>query len=149
MSENSDSAMIAFIPPRAEWVQQDLPHMTLVYAGAISEGPPDLFEALAFDTAMIALVTPPFSLLSLGVDQFGEGDERVNVLRLVPTPQLLATRRMVENRSKSQYTDYKPHVTIGPVNSTAVPIELPKSVFFDRIILQWGDKMLAFNLRGY
>lgn len=146
MSDNEDSIMIAFLPTYATWVKQELPHMTLVFAGLVSEAGPNLKRDMTLDTAMIAAVTPKFSLLSLGVDQFGEGMERVDVLRLLKTTPLEAVRRMVERHNKSQYTDYKPHITIGPVGSAAESY-LPEGVTFDRILLAWGDEHLVFFLR--
>lgn len=147
MGDFSDSSMIAFLPTNAEWCKQDLPHLTLVYTGSVEEGGSDLFQELAFDSAVVATLMPRFTLLSLGVDQFGEADERVDVLRLVSTSALDAVRRIVARHSKSEYKDYKPHVTLGPVGSSLMT-DLPSYVSFDRLVLAWGDQKLLFHLAG-
>ncbi len=54
------------------------------------------------------LANPPF-LKVLGTDIFGD-EEKVNVLRLQPTPELLAMRRSVENWNASEHP-FNPHVT--------------------------------------
>lgn len=147
MSEHDTSIMIAFLPLEASWVKQDLPHLTLVFGGEISDRTDQDFKEMMADMVIAATLMPRFSLLSLGVEQFGEGVEQVDVLRFVPTTPLLAVHRVVERWSKSQYMSYNPHVTIGPVG-TANSVELPFRVHFDRILLAWGDKHYTCYLRN-
>lgn len=147
MSEFDTDIMVAFLPREAEWVKQDLPHLTLVYAGEIADQPSDGFTSLLADTLVISQLLPSFALLATGVEQFGEGMERVDVLRLLPSTQLLAARRIVQRWNASQYTDFKPHVTIGPVGSAQM-LALPNRVYFDRVMIAWGDKHYTWFLRG-
>ena len=147
MSEHSDSSMIAFLPDEASWVQQKLPHLTLVYAGPIAEAGSSLKRDLLLETSLLAAFVPRLWLPVLGVDQFGDDVDRVDVLRLLRTVPLDVARRMVESYSKSQHKTYNPHVTIGPVGS-ANQVDLPKGVFFSRVMLSWGDDHVVFDLRG-
>lgn len=111
----SEGIMIAFLPTSSEWCEQDLPHMTLVYAGVISDRSPGDFNSLAKDAASVALMTPRFGLRVAGVEVFGD-EEKVNVLRLRPTPELLAARHFVESWNASSHP-FNPHATIGPATS--------------------------------
>ena len=147
MSEHSDSSMIAFLPDQASWVQQELPHLTLVFTGPIAEAGPTLKRDLLLETSLLAAFVPTFWLPVLGVDQFGDGVDRVDVLRLLRTVPLDVARRMVESYSKSQHKTYSPHVTIGPVGS-ATQVDLPRGVFFSRVLFSWGDDHVVFDLRG-
>lgn len=140
-----DGVMIAFLPAdEAEWSKLDLPHMTLVYAGKKSDLSPTDFSALAKDAATVALLTRPFSLKVMGIENFGEGFDAVNVLRFRPTPELLALRKIVENWNASKHP-FTPHATIGPATTyVGVP---PFAVYFDRLVLAWGTEQIVFSLR--
>jgi 2'-5' RNA ligase len=125
--------------------------MTLVFAGPIDGAPESLHKDLLFSTSLLAAVMRPFSLIALGVEKFGEGVDMVDVLRLIPTPELLTARTAVESMNKSSFSTYKPHVTIGPVGSAddqSRLFGLPLSVYFDRVVACWGDEYLVFPLRG-
>lgn len=139
----SEGTMIALLPTTTDWCKQDLPHMTLVYAGLISEHKPTAFNELAKDAASIALLSSPLILQVVGVDVFGE-EEKVNVLKLQPSSEVLAMRRVVEHWNASQFP-FRPHVTIGPY-MLGVDI-IPHSIIFDRIYVGWGDENLTFWLR--
>lgn len=140
--------------------------MTLVYAGETEGRSESDFNAMAKDMVSAARVTGSFSLPVTGVEEFGDDDEAVDVLTFHPTPQLLIARKMVFGWNKSQYTDYKPHATIGPAGSAAEiqyrqenpfdetssvhdknrPKGLPLSLYFDKIGTFWDDQKLIFNL---
>jgi 2'-5' RNA ligase len=161
-------AMIAYLPTNTRWCKQELAHMTLVYAGETEGRSESDFNALAKDMVSVARVTGPFTLQVTGVEEFGEDDDAVDVLTLHPTPQLLVARKMVVGWNASQYTDYKPHATIGPAGSAA-EIQyheenrysdersirdqhdhgLPLSLRFARIGTFWDDKQIFFNLEDY
>jgi 2'-5' RNA ligase len=140
----SDGVMIAFIPRDDEWTKIDYPHMTLVYAGSKSDLTANDFSSLAKDAATVALLMHPFSLKSLGTAVFGDPGEQVNVLRLRPTPELLAVRQIVEKWNASQHP-FNPHVTVGP--ATQFADAQPFAVYFDRLVLAWGDEKIVFSLR--
>jgi 2'-5' RNA ligase len=142
------SVMIALLPTSSEWCKIKLPHMTLVYAGEIEE---DLqltdFNVLAKDACSLAQMTNPFSLKVTGTDTFGEEPEQVDVLTLELTTQLRAMRHFVEDWNESEFTEFKPHCTIGPAGTF---LEFPPLfLHFDRIAVGWGDDLLTFNLKAF
>lgn len=140
----SEGVMIAFLPTNGEWCKQELPHMTLVYAGVISDLGPASFSALVKDAAMIAMLFRPFSLNVTHLDVFGD-EEKVDVLRFQLTPELRAARRLVDKWNKSQHS-FKPHATIGPVNPMIDPLNYPRVLGFDQIMVGWGDESVVFKL---
>lgn len=166
----SDTAMIAYLPEDGSWCKQDLPHMTLVYCGEIDKLQETDLNTMGKDAISAARITGPFSLPVTSVEQMGEGDEAVDALILYPTPQLLVARNLVKHWNKSQYTEYNPHATIGPVGSAFsdnVPYydqgfdvsesryqmmkksTLPDRLYFNRIVVCWGDKKLIFNTNSF
>lgn len=142
----STGAMLAFLPTDGSWCQQSLPHLTLVYCGTIEELPLSSFNELAKDAITVARQTSPFSLDVTGVEVFGEDDEKVDVLTLRAISPLLAARHLVEGWNASQHP-FNPHCTIGPEGS-AQGI-LPTRLYFDRILVGWGNRTLSFPLGGY
>lgn len=155
----SDAAMIAYIPVDGSWCRQDFPHMTLVYAGLIADRSEIEFNEMAKDAISAARITGTFNLNVVGVEQMGEGIDQVDVLTLYPTPHLLLARNLVEKWNASQFTDFKPHATIGPVGSAMTIADpaplysqgymrqsLPTRLQFNRIAACWGDKRLIFNI---
>lgn len=141
----NDSVMIAFLPTNTEWCKMDLPHMTLVYAGPKSELAPADFSALVKDAASIAALTPPFGLSVQQLDVFGPDDDRVNVLKLRITPELAALYRFVEHWNKSEFS-FNPHATIGPATDLA-PVYPPDSLWFDKVLVAWGEDQISFYLK--
>lgn len=139
----SDQAMICFLPANAPWVQQPLPHMTLVFCGNINDLQPTDFNTLGKDAISVGQMMSAFTLQVVQLDQFDEGIDAVDVLTLYPSPSLLVARRFVEKWNKSEHP-FTPHVTIGPAGSAKG--ELPTSVFFDRVAVAWGGKLLTFQL---
>ena len=157
MSTSTD-AMIAFLPVDGSWCKQDFPHMTLVHAGLIADRNEEDFNSMSKDAISAARVIGSFHLSVMGVEELGK-DEKVDVLTLYPTPQLLVARKIVERWDTGVFPDYKPHVTIGPAGSAApimdfAPVysmdyrrqSLPTKVFFNRIATCWGDKKLIFDI---
>lgn len=160
------TAMIAYLPDDGSWCKQDLPHMTLVYAGEVADLQTSDFNALAKDAITAFRLTRTFSLNVTSVEVLGEGAEAVDALVFHPTPELLAARDLVKHWNKSQYTDYKPHATIGPVGSAFVSevpyrgstieeggeqrrrmqrFTIPTRLYFSRIAVCWGDEKLVFG----
>jgi len=162
--------MIAYLPEDGSWCKQDLPHMTLVFAGPIDELQETDLNAMGKDAISAARITGPFSLPVTSVEQLGEDDEAVDALILYPTPQLLLARNLVVKWNKSRYTDFKPHATIGPVGSAFIDdvpyydsgmdvsesryqmmkrSTLPDRLYFNRIAVCWGDKKMVFNTNSF
>jgi 2'-5' RNA ligase len=169
----ADGVYIAYLPENGAWCKQDLPHMTLVYCGTLEENNETDLNAMGKDAISAARITGPLSLPVTAVEQLGEGDEAVDALILYPTPQLLLARKIVEHWNKSEYTEFKPHATIGPAGSafsSDVPYydnydydvsyresryammkksTLPDRLYFNRIAVIWGDKKLIFNTNSF
>lgn len=143
MDDGKTSAMIALVPITSDWCQHDCPHMTLVYAGELEDLSPSTFNELAKDAASLAMLTSSLYVRTVGVEVFGE-QEKVNVIRLQPTPELLAMRRAVERWNASKFP-FDPHVTVGP--ATNFVHDVPSALAFDRIMVGWGEDKLTFWLR--
>lgn len=145
MDNFNKSAMIALVPTEAEWCKQDCPHLTLVYAGEIPDLPADAFNDLAKDAASLAMLSNPIWLKVTGLDVFGDvTEERVNVLKLQPSSELLAMRRVVEHWNASQFP-FNPHVTVGP-SHLGVDL-IPDGVSFDQVLVGWGDEHIPFRMK--
>jgi hypothetical protein len=155
----SNDAMIAFLPVDGSWCKQAFPHMTLVWGDSIDNLQPTDFNALAKDALSAGRITGTFNLTVTGVEELGEGIDAVDALILYPTPQLLLARNLVEHWTKSEFKDFKPHATIGPVGSAAAIVDnppiysseyrrqaLPTRLYFNRIAACWGDKKMVFNI---
>jgi len=145
MKDFSDSVMVALLPVTSEWCHIELPHMTLVYAGEKKKLKPTAFNDLAKDAASLAMLSNPVSLKVLRTETFGDED-KVDVLRLAPTPELLAMRKVVEHWNASEYP-FKPHATIGPAGMYDAPTLL--HITFNRIMVGWGEEQLTFWLKPF
>lgn len=148
--DHKQSAMIALLPMTTDWCRIKLPHLTLVYAGEISDLSPGDFNTMAKDAASLAMLTRPLTLEVLNKEVFGnwstDPDNMVDVFRLRATSELLAMRNFVEKWNRSEFTEFNPHVTIGPAGAQIV--EQPRMLAFDRIMVAWGeDRDLTFWLK--
>lgn len=141
MDDFRGSVMIALLPITSDWCRIEVPHLTLVYCGEVNDLKPTVFNELAKDASMISMLSNPITLKVLGIEIFGE-EEKVDVLRLQPSPELWSMRRAVERWNASKYS-FAPHVTIGPTGSF---IEKPSYLAFNRIMVGWGDDRLVFSL---
>lgn len=140
----NESVMIALLPTTSDWCAQPLPHMTLVFAGNISDLQAGAQNELAKIALTLAITCHKMQLVVMGKDILGSGDSMVEVLLLRPMPELLAMRSIVEPWNASEFTDFKPHATIGPIGSGKDTI--PNYLIFDRIALAWGNELLEFKL---
>jgi len=145
--EYKQSAMIALLPTTAEWCRIKLPHLTLVYAGEIEGRSLMDFNDLAKDACSLAMMNMRLTLEVTSKELFGNWSanpaDQVDVFRLRPTDQLMGMRHFVERWNASEFTEYKPHVTIGAPGQF---VEQPSYITFDRIGAYWGDKYLTFRL---
>ena len=160
--------MIAFLPTNGSWCKQDLPHMTLVFAGKITDRPLSEFNEMAKDAISAARIVKSFSLNVVGVETLGDAGEEVDALMLFPTPQLLVAYNTVADRwDKSEFkNNYLPHATIGPAGSAYAKDDpfsnsdevdyssrrrntLPASLYFDRMAVCWGDDKIIFSLTEF
>jgi 2'-5' RNA ligase len=141
----NQGVMIALLPISGEWSKLEVPHLTLVYAGEKNTLSELDFVELAKDAAMLAMMNRVTQLRVMGRDQFGgDGEDKVDVLRLQPSPELWSMRRAVERWNASQHP-FSPHCTIGPAGTF---IEMtPSYIAFDKICVGWGDEYLSFNMK--
>lgn len=139
----SDGIMIAYLPSDGSWCKQPLPHMTLVYAGTLQDHDYSRFNQLAKDAIVAARLTAPFSLNVTGIEVFGD-EEKVDVLTLSTTPELLRAREFVEHWNASEHREFKPHATVGPIGSARGV--LPTKLHFDRIMVAFGNEEMTFQL---
>lgn len=140
----SNGVMLAYLPTNTDWCKQDLPHMTLVYCGTTDDLQPSDQNSLAKDCLSAARITGAFALPVTGVEVFGEAGQEVDVLTLYSSREVLLARQLVEKWNASQFKDFKAHATIGPKGSAAGT--LPMVLFFDRLMLAWGDQQMIFPL---
>lgn len=139
-----DSVMIALLPITTDWCKQDLPHVTLVFSGLVTDHKPTDFNIMAKDVADIALIAKPFGLSVTGTEKLGPPEEQVSALMLRPTPELMALRNSLKQWDMSDYPSYIPHATIGPYPSgDTIP---PSQLAFDRLMIAWGDQQLTFSM---
>jgi len=143
MTEVNTSAAIVLLPTTEDWCKQDFPHTTLVYLGDIVNLKSFLLSDLLKIAYRISKLTNPVLLKVSGVDVFGE-EEKVDVIRLVPTPQLLSIRDFFIEWDDGSFPDFKPHATIGPAFGSRENI--PMMLMFDRICVWWGDEKNIFWL---
>lgn len=144
--DHSKDGMIALLPTTSEWCKQELPHMTVVYLGDIELLDIDAYSRLCKRAGAVAQVCSSISTKVMGTEILGD-EEKVNTLKLEPTPQLLAIREFFDEWDESEF-DFHPHCTIGPADGLS-PEFVPMCLVFDRIMLGWGDDVITFNLRTY
>jgi len=139
-----DSVMVALLPTTSDWCAQDLPHLTLVYAGKIADLPPTAFNELAKVSLDISFAFSPLVVDVLGTDTFGgEDSPMVDVLLLRPIEPLFQMRMMLDRWSASVHP-FTPHVTVGPIGSGKD--QTPDAIMFDRILVAWGPEHLTYPL---
>lgn len=143
----SNGVMVALLPINSDWCQIDMPHMTLVYAGTTDDVDAPGLNDLAKDAASLAMLSGPQYLRVTGVKVFGDGtdaDPQVNVLTLLPSPELWAMRRALEQWNASEFP-FTPHCTVGPLGSTVM--NRPDYIAFDRMCVAYGDEYMTFWLK--
>lgn len=140
-----DSVMIALLPVTTSWSKLEIPHLTLVYSGKISDHKLTDFNAMAKDAASLAMLTRALVLQVMNVDIMGPPEEQVDALILRPTTELMAMRSFVEKWDRSEYPTYRPHATIGDHPSGYT--NLPNQLAFDRVMVGWGEEQLIFWLK--
>lgn len=146
MEDHTQSVMVALRPVDSEGYGVSLPHLTLVYAGEKPELKPTDFNELAKTTASISMDTPVVQLFTDGLDVYGEEPNKVEVIKLRISPTLMKMRKRVASWNKSSWP-YNPHVTIGPIGTFRLGMEIPQAMWFDRIMFSWGEEQLNFWLK--
>lgn len=143
MDDYHASVMIALLPTESDWCHISLPHLTLVSVGEIRDLQQTAHNELAKSALSLAMTCPVLTLEVIGPDTFGD-EEKVSVLKLKPTPALVAMRQAVESWNASEHP-FNPHVTIGPEGS--IGDTMPTRITFDRIMVAWGYDSLTYRLQ--
>lgn len=142
-----DDIMIALLPVNADWCTLELPHLTLIYSGEIKDHSPGDYNRMSKDVASLAMISTPICLDVMNVDVLGPPDDRVSVLSLRPSIELLSMRNLVKQWDRSEWPEYKPHATIGPRAPEGG--SYPSRILFDRLYVGWGSEdSLTFYMRN-
>lgn len=163
MDINETSVIVALIPQEDSWCKIEPAHMTVVYVGETTDLKVNRFNELAKDVSSIAMLSNPINAKVMGKDVLGDVGERVDVMLISPTPEILAIRRMLEEWDKGTFPQFQPHVTVGPEGSMVGwnsdptdynerpmgPSVMPLYLTFDRIAVFWGSDRLNFWLKKY
>lgn len=145
-SDDAEGVMVALLPTSSDWCKIDLPHLTLVYAGTTDKRSVADFNDMAKDASMVAIMSNPVYARVIGLDVFGDDTEKVNALKLQPTPELWALHRALDEWDVSQFP-FNPHCTIGPVELGA-PTDIPSVLGFNRVYAAYGSEGMVFNMAG-
>lgn len=148
MDGYNDDIMIALLPMTSEWCSLELPHVTLIYGGKVADRPSTDFNEMAKSAMSLAMLTSPLTLFSMGVEQMGEPDKVVSVIRLRIDSKLMAMRNFLVEYDTSEYPEFKPHATIGPYPMDKVVEPPPRALAFDRIGVFYGKECLTFWLNN-
>ena len=141
----NDKIMIALLPMTTDWSTLELPHLTLVFSGLVSDHPLTDLNAMAKDASSLAALSQPIMLKTMKMEKMGPPEDEVSAIAMRPNTELMAMRNFVEKWNRSQYTEYKPHCTVGPYPS--VPSIFPDQLAFNKIALCWGDTHLTFSMQ--
>lgn len=128
-----NGVMIALLPISAPWCKVDPPHMTLVYSGDVEDHVITELPNLIRDASYLAVMARPLTIAVTGLEVFGKDSDRVDVFTLRLTPELMAMRNFVEKWHRSEWSVYRPHVTIGP--SPSMIMERPGYIAFNRVMV--------------
>lgn len=145
MEAKEQSAMVALLPVEGQLPGVEFPHLTLVYCGEIPNLDVEILKVLSKNASAVGTLSKPVLLKTKGVEVFGD-DEKVDVIRLDESHQLIAIRSLFEDYDDGEFPVYKPHVTIGEVGSSNG--NMPIMLKFDRIMVGWGEKKLVFKLNS-
>ena len=148
---NEDAhVMLAFLPEDPYWARQDLPHLTLVYAGKQVEHSAEDFIQMSMAARWIGEAMTRFSLKVTEPDVYGSGTDEnpyVDVFKLQPSSELVIARSFVEEWNKSEHL-YSPHVTVGPQGTIAEQeIRIPSTITFNQVCLAWGPRRIKYPLK--
>lgn len=115
----------AYTPPLP-----DDAHLTLVWPGDTPE--PQVAARLAAMVTMFSQQHPAFAAKVMGTSLFGTNhDEPVLLVQL--TTQLAMMRAAVAQFSKSEHTEFRPHVAVPYLGRLGVARKLPKLLYFNQI----------------
>ena len=150
MSDDNDG--VALVWPVYNSPEHDVdqrivdPHITALYIGTVADWP-DLDDLYERCTAAGLDRLTPLVVLTGEFEVFGPEDGLVDVL-LMDSPQLEAAREVAVMRlaeqgiyNASEWTDYRPHMTLGPKGSAA-HYTVPRTVSLYPMELWYGDRKI-------
>ena len=125
------------------------PHLTLAFCGLVGET--DVEEWSLFQAAKRISLCRPVSTFTQGVETFGPPERPEQVVLLEVTEPLQAMRDIVLPFHRSQFMEFRPHVTIDAaldLTQTALGEErYDHEVTFDTVAVHWGDTIHSWWLR--
>ncbi len=146
-NEYNDTVMIALLPKEAPWCKIELPHLTLVYGGKTFDAPIGFEGTIAKMGKTLSEGFYPQLVKVLWHSVFGETpDDLVDVFEVAISPDLRAMRKLVEPANRSEYTNFAPHVTVGPKGSYHMGDPMPETILFDRLHVLYGTKDTTYDL---
>lgn len=152
MNDKETNVIVGLLPRDDTWCKVEPAHMTLVYVGVREKLSVSKFNELVKDVASISMLSNIVTAKISGQDVFGT-DERVDVLLVSQTPEILSIRRMLDSWDNSEFPSFEPHVTVGPQGSitewTSQGMAMPIFLTFDRIAIMWGEERIPFWLKSF
>jgi len=111
-------------------------HLTLVWAGDQADS--SVLAALAIVGGSWARTNGAFVTKVMGTALFGE-NQNEPVLLVELTPEIALLRAAVQQYSKSEYQEFRPHVAIpGLTSKVRNPRTRPKHLYFNQMALWAG-----------
>jgi 2'-5' RNA ligase len=120
---------LVLIPAHTPPLPEDA-HLTLVWPG--DEPEPQVKARLAAFVHMFSQQHGAFPARVMGTALFGVNHDEP-VLLVQHTSQLSLMRAAVMQYSKSEYTEFRPHVAIPTLGRLALAHKLPRHLYFNQI----------------
>lgn len=124
-------------------------HVTLHYLGKAAESPVAKSEVVSALQALAPQLRPATALVT-AVGALGNDEPKASVLFLQEQPLAPihgAVKAQIPNIPESQYTKYRPHITMG-YGTPLEPRRLGQKITIDRISLWWADEPAVTFLLG-
>lgn len=123
-----------------DWPGIDYPHVTLLYLGKVGDDAMPTERDAVMALHGLTLDGPPDAAIG-GFDLFGPDDDKVLVATISPTEGLAALRAQLEGLGMvngSQFTDYRPHLTLGPAETSPPEDRVGEPVPLGGVGLRYG-----------
>jgi len=124
------------------------PHLTLAFCGLVGET--DVEEWSLTQAARQANLYGPVSTLTRGVESFGPSERPTQVVTLEVTERLQAMRDIVVPFHRSQFMEFRPHITVNTnidlAQTTFGEDRYDHEVTFDRVAVHYGDRRAVWQL---
>lgn len=139
-------AMVALLPSNNYFSGVEMPHLTLVYLGKLSDLKQEVFQEVVYKVSHLASLISPFNVTGHKLEVLGPPGDQVEALTFKKHPKLSALRYFLEEYNASEYKEFKPHITINKRNEET--FALPDIVNFEKMVVSWGAHDVVFKLRG-